>query len=217
MGLTPFRNVFSPFSLSYRSAAMLKNPLQVRLEKLEPWQHITFMTALVERMYPNYAVYCQQTGFAPEQGFRNILDSVWESLTVKNAKINFERQLEKLEELIPVTEDDDIYLVYPAIDACIGLSTLLHALLDRDDLLESVIKVSQQSIQSVCQLEQAQSGTEVTEQNQKDIPSVCEEWDAQWEVFRVLREAEARDIEMIKGIRSELKENGVSNLGLSLK
>ncbi|MDK9758801.1 DUF416 family protein, partial [Vibrio sp. D173a] len=29
---------------------MLQNPLQVRLEKLEPWQQITFMACLCERM-----------------------------------------------------------------------------------------------------------------------------------------------------------------------
>jgi len=36
---------------------MLQNPLQVRLEKLEPWQQITFMACLCERMYPNYAMF----------------------------------------------------------------------------------------------------------------------------------------------------------------
>lgn len=81
---------------------MLKNPLQVRLEKLEPWQQITFMACLCERMYPNYAMFCENTEFAEPRAYRAILDSVWEILTVKNAKVNFERQLEKLEELFQV-------------------------------------------------------------------------------------------------------------------
>ncbi|KKD61267.1 hypothetical protein RN22_06560 [Grimontia sp. AD028] len=195
---------------------MLQNPIQLRLEKLDSWQHITFMTALVERMYPNYAAFCQQTEFAEPQAFRQLLDAVWEVLTVKNAKINFERQLEKLEELIPTTEEFDIYLVYPAIDACVSMSTLIHTLLDRDLLLESVLKVSQQSVASVAQLEEAQTGVEVTNENQKEIESVCAEWDMQWAIFRALKEAEERDVEMIRGIRNELREEGVSNLGLSL-
>ncbi|MCC4798820.1 hypothetical protein BCT30_22475 [Enterovibrio norvegicus] len=195
---------------------MLQNPIQLRLEKLEPWQHITFMAALVERMYPNYAAFCQQTDFAEPQAFRNLLDAVWEIMTVKTAKINFENQLEKLEELIPNTEDYDIYMIYPAVDACISMSTLLHTLLDRDLMMESVLKISQQSVASVAQLEEAQTGVEVTNENQKENEAVCAEWDVQWEIFRALKDAESRDIELIRGIRNELREDGVSNLGLSL-
>lgn len=195
---------------------MLQNPIQLRLEKLDSWQHITFMAALVERMYPNYAAFCQQTAFADPQAFRQLLDAVWEVLTVKNAKINFERQLEKLEALIPTTEEFDLYLVYPAIDACVAMSTLIHTLLDRDLMMESVLKVSQQSVASVAQLEEAQTGIEVTNENQKEVESVCAEWDVQWAIFRALKEAKERDIEMIRGIRNELREEGISNLGLSI-
>lgn len=195
---------------------MLQNPIQLRLEKLDSWQHITFMAALVERMYPNYAVFCQQTAFADPQAFRQLLDAVWEVLTVKNAKINFERQLEKLEALIPTTEEFDLYLVYPAIDACVAMSTLIHTLLDRDLMMESVLKISQQSVASVAQLEEAQTGIEVTNENQKEVESVCAEWDVQWAIFRALREAKERDVEMIRGIRNELRGEGISNLGLSI-
>lgn len=194
---------------------MLQNPIQLRLEKLEQWQHITFMAALVERMYPNYAAFCKQTGFCEPQAFRQVLENVWEILTVKNAKINFDGQLEKLEVLIPSPEDFDLYLVYPAIDACVAMSTLIHALLDKDLMMESVLKVSQQSVLSVADLEEAQTGVQVTNENQKEIESICAEWDVQWEIFRVLKEASERDLEMIRGIRNELREEGMSNLGLS--
>lgn len=40
---------------------MLQNPIHLRLEKLESWQHVTFMACLCERMYPNYAAFCKQT------------------------------------------------------------------------------------------------------------------------------------------------------------
>ena len=63
---------------------MLQNPLQVRLEKLEPWQQITFMACLCERMYPNYAMFCENTEFAEARIYRDVLDSVWEILTVKD-------------------------------------------------------------------------------------------------------------------------------------
>ncbi|MCG3730779.1 YjaG family protein [Vibrio cincinnatiensis] len=195
---------------------MLQNPLQLRLEKFEPWQQITFMACLCERMFPNYALFCEQTEFAQARGYRDILDSVWELLTVKNAKINFERQLEKLEDLIPTTDEFELYLVYPAIDACEALSTLLHGLLDRDDLYESMQKISQISVRTVAQLEEAQTGDVITNDNQKENEAVCAEWDVQWAIFRPLREATERDIDLIKDLRQELRDECMSNIGLTL-
>jgi uncharacterized protein YjaG (DUF416 family) len=167
-------------------------------------------------MYPNYAMFCDTTQFAEARVYRDILDSIWEILTVKTAKVNFEKQLEKLEELIPSSEDFDFYGVYPAIDACVALSTVLHGLLDRDYLLDSSLKVSQQSVATVAQLEQVQGAEEITNDNQKENEAVCEEWDIQWAIFRPLRDCQERDIELIKDLRLELKEQAVSNIGVQL-
>jgi uncharacterized protein YjaG (DUF416 family) len=60
---------------------MLQNPIHLRLEKLEGWQHVTFMACLCERMYPNYAMFCKQTEFGEGQIYRRILDLIWETLT----------------------------------------------------------------------------------------------------------------------------------------
>jgi uncharacterized protein YjaG (DUF416 family) len=195
---------------------MLQNPVQVRLEKFEPWQQITFMACLCERMYPNYAMFCENTEFAHARVYRDILESVWEQLTVKTAKVNFEHQLEKLEEIIPNSEDFDMYAVYPAIDACVALSTLLHGLLDRDYLFENMLEVSQISVTTVAQLEEAQTGEEITNENQKQNEAVCAEWDVQWAIYRPLREAEGRDINLIKDLRQELRDEGESNIGVTL-
>lgn len=195
---------------------MLQNPVQVRLEKFEPWKQITFMACLCERMYPNYALFCQSTQFAEPQAFRAILDSVWELLTVKTAKINFERQLEKLEALIPSSDEHEIYAVLPAIDACIALSTLLHGLLDRDYLFENMLKVSQQSVVTVARLEEAQGHEPISNENQKQNEAVCAEWDVQWALYRPLNDVTERDIELIKDLRAELRDEGVSNIGVTL-
>ncbi|MDB1122725.1 YjaG family protein [Vibrio algarum] len=195
---------------------MLQNPLQVRLEKFEPWQQITFMACLCERMYPNYAVFCENTKFAEARVYRDILDSIWELMTVKTAKINFERQLEKLEELIPSSEEFDFYGVYPAIDACKGLSQLIHGLLDRDYLFENMLSLSELSVLTVAQLEEAQGSEEITNENQKDNEAVCTEWDVQWAIYRPLKDAEKRDVELIKDLRQEIKDEGISNLGISV-
>ncbi|NKI75420.1 DUF416 family protein [Dickeya sp. CFBP 2040] len=194
---------------------MLRNPIHLRLEKLASWQHVTFMACLCERMYPNYHEFCQQTDFGDAQLYRRILDLVWETLVVKDARVNFDSQLEKLEDAIPVADDYDIYGVYPAIDACVALSELLHSRLS-GETLEHAVTISETSIRSVAMLEMTQAGREMTDEELKNLPAVEEEWDIQWEIFRLLADCEERDLELIKGLRADLREAGVSNIGINL-
>ena len=195
---------------------MLRNPIHLRLEKLESWQHVTFMACLCERLYPNYWAFCQQTQFVDAQLYRRILDLIWESLTVKDAKINFDSQLEKLEEAIPLADDFDVYGVYPAIDACVALSELVHSRLS-GETLEHAIEVSETSITTVAMLEMTQAGREMTDEELGALPAIEEEWDAQWEIFRLLAACEERDLDLIKGLRSDLREAAISNIGIKIE
>ncbi|WP_112288556.1 YjaG family protein [Rahnella sp. AN3-3W3] len=194
---------------------MLRNPIHLRLEKLESWQHVTFMASLCERMYPNYQAFCLETGFGEAQLYRRILDLIWETLVIKDAKVNFDSQLEKLEEAVPSSDDYDLYGVYPAIDACIALGELIHSRLS-GETLSHAIAVSETSIRTVAMLEMTQAGKEMTDEELKVIPAVEEEWDIQWEIFRLLADCEERDLELIKGLRSDLREAAVSNIGINL-
>ena len=190
---------------------MLRNPIHLRLEKLESWQHLTFMASLCERMYPNYQMFCLQTEFGDPAIYRRILDLVWETLVVKDAKVNFDSQLEKLEEAIPSAEDYDLY----GVDACIALGELIHSRLS-GETLEHAIAISETSIRTVAMLEMTQAGKEMTDDELKVLPAVEEEWDIQWEIFRLLADCEERDLELIKGLRSDLREAAVSNIGINL-
>ncbi|MDF7679359.1 YjaG family protein [Enterobacteriaceae bacterium ESL0689] len=192
---------------------MLQNPIHLRLEKLTDWQHVTFMACLCERMYPNYALFCQQTEFADSHLYRRILDLVWEILTVKEARVNFDSQLEKLEQAIPVADDYDLYGVYPAIDACIALSELVHSRLS-GEMLDHAIAVSKSSVNTVAMLEMTRAGREMTDAELKENLAVEREWDIQWEIFRLLAACETRDIDLIKGLRTDLREIGESNIGV---
>ncbi|MBP6123126.1 MULTISPECIES: YjaG family protein [Providencia] len=194
---------------------MLRNPIHLRLEKLEGWQHTTFMACLCERMYPNFQMFCRQTEFADEKAYRSILDLVWETLVIKDSKVNFDNQLEKLEEIIPSADDFDMYGVYPAIDACIALGEVIHSKLS-GETLEHAILVSEASIRTVAMLEMTQAEREMTEQELGELSSIEEEWDIQWDIFRLLAACEERDLELIKGLKSDLREAGVSNIGITL-
>ncbi|SFN75040.1 hypothetical protein SAMN05216516_1185 [Izhakiella capsodis] len=195
---------------------MLRNPIHLRLERFESWQHVTFMACLCERMFPNYWAFCQQAGFGDGMLYRRILDLIWETLIVKDAKVNFDSQLEKFEDAIPLAGEYSVYGVYPAIDACVGLSELLHSRLS-GDTLSHAIAVSEASINSVAMLEMTQAGREMTDEELKENPAVEEEWDIQWEVFRLLNACEERDLELIKGLRSDLREASISNIGINFQ
>lgn len=194
---------------------MLRNPIHLRLEKLESWQHLTFMASLCERMYPNYQHFCTQTGFGDPAVYRRILDLIWETLVVKDAKVNFDSQLEKLEDAIPIAEDYDLYGVYPAIDACIALSETVHSRLS-GETQEHAVAVSETSIRTVAMLEMTHAGREMTDDELKVLPAIEDEWDVQWEIFRLLAACEERDIELIKGLKIDLREAAVSNIGMNL-
>lgn len=157
---------------------MLQNLIYLHLEKLESWQHVTLMAYLCEYMYPNYAMFCKRTGFGDEQIYHRILDPIWEALTAKDMKINFDSQLKKFEEVIPSVDDCGLYGACPAIDVCVVLGELMCSR-PSDETLERAIEVSKTSVMTVTMLGVTQAGHEVADEELKDNPVVGQEWDTQ--------------------------------------
>ncbi|MGX2973518.1 YjaG family protein [Ursidibacter arcticus] len=192
----------------------MRNPIHKRMERFETWQHLTFMACLCERMLPNFELFCDVSKRSDQAKiFQNILNLVWEHLTVKGAKINFENQLEKLEEIIPDVNQFDFYGVLPAEDACEGLSELLHAII-AGETLEQAIKLSQLSLSTVATYVEMQQERELNEQELKNTPEIQEELDVQWQIYRLLNECEERDVELILALKNEIRMSGISNIGL---
>ncbi|KFA58778.1 hypothetical protein A9G34_10270 [Gilliamella sp. Choc4-2] len=195
---------------------MIKNPVQLRIEKLPVWQQRLFMVCLCERMYPNFVIYCrQQQNEENAKNYKKILDLVWESLLVKDVKINFDLQLEKLEAMIPVITNDSPYIVYPAIDACQALSELLHSYIS-GEIAEHSAKVSSISAVTIAEFEMTKSNIELSEDEQLLLPCVIDEFDLQWDIFRLLRDEKNDAVDLIKGLRAEIRLAETSNIGLFL-
>ncbi|WP_258271302.1 YjaG family protein [Aggregatibacter actinomycetemcomitans] len=190
----------------------MRNPIHKRLENLATWQHLTFIACLCERMYPNYQLFCQITE-QPQHAkvYHNILNLAWEYLTVKDEKINFENQLEKLENIIPDVNDYDFYGVVPALDACEALSEMLHTIIAGDSLTQAV-KLSQLSLQTVADLLAEQNERELSETELKESEEIQQELDVQWQIYRALKDAEKCNVELILGLKNELREVGISNI-----
>ncbi|OCG33101.1 hypothetical protein A9G33_01590 [Gilliamella sp. Choc3-5] len=195
---------------------MIKNPVQLRIEKLSVWQQRLFMVCLCERMYPNFVIYCrQQQNEENAKNYKKILDLVWESLLVKDVKINFDLQIEKLEAMIPVITNDSPYIVYPAIDACQALSELLHSYIS-GEIAEHSAKVSSISAVTIAEFEMTKSNIELSEDEQLLLPCVIDEFDLQWDIFRLLRDEKNDAVDLIKGLRTEIRLAETSNIGLFL-
>lgn len=195
----------------------MRNPIHKRLENLATWQHLTFMTCLCERMYPNYHLFCQITE-QPQNAkvYHNILNLVWEYLTVKEANINFESQLEKLENIIPDVNDYDFYGVVPALDACEGLAEVLHTIIAGASL-EQAVKVSQLSLGTVASYLETEYDRTLSEVELKESDLIQQELDVQWQLYRALKEAERYDVELISDLKNALREEAVSNICIKIE
>ncbi|WP_439236624.1 YjaG family protein [Lonepinella koalarum] len=194
----------------------MRNPIHKRLEHFASWQHLTFMACLCERMYPNFKLFCQMTE-QPEQAktYQNILNLVWEYLTVKDAKINFDHQLQKLEDIIPDVNDYDFFGVVPALDAAESLGELLHSII-AGSTLEQAIKISQLSLQTVATLLETEQERELSENDLKSAVEIEQELDVQWQIYRILNECEKRNVDLILDLKNEIRSAGISNIGIEI-
>ena len=192
----------------------MRNPIHKRLENLESWQHLTFMAALCERMAPNFKLFCQMNELSAEaKTYQNILNLVWEYLTVKDVKINFENQLEKLETIIPDVNDYESFGVVPALDACQALAEVLHAII-AGETLERAVEMSLISLGTVTSLLETETGRDWSESELKESEDIQAELDVQWQIYRLLKECEKRDIELILDLKNEIRAEGISNIGI---
>lgn len=195
---------------------MIKNPVQLRVEKLADWQQRLFMVCLCERMYPNFVYYCNlQQCEQDAKSFKKILDLIWESLLVQDVKINFDLQLEKLEAIIPTVTEDSPYMVYPAIDACHALSEILHSYLS-GEIAEHTAKVSSISATTVAEFEMTKSNISLSESEQEKLSDVIDEFDLQWEIFRLLCNENNAMSDLIKGLKTDMRSEQISNIGVFL-
>ncbi|WP_300272122.1 YjaG family protein [Halomonas sp.] len=185
-----------------------------RLQGLEPRRQQAFMAALCERLLPNYALYAQTTGHGNPAGLRAILALVWERLSVREARIDFERQAEKLAELAP-PEGDDSFGARRATEAVAALSALLDTL--QGEATEAVLEVSRASrggVRAFIELTEGEEDGERLAAQVREHPLMADENDFQDAVLEAV-EAGPLDRDALKALRRLGRNEGVSNLGLS--
>lgn len=185
-----------------------------RLQQLGLPAQQAFMAALAERQLPNYALYAQTTGHGDTHTLRTVLDLVWEKLAVRSASIDFDRQAEKLAECEPPAEDDS-FGARRALDAVVSVSALLDIL--RGEAPEAVLDVSRTSragVRAFIELTEGEDDAEKLALLIRDHPLTDDENGFQDAVLEAVSQPLSRD--RLKEVRRLGKNEGVSNLGLSL-
>ncbi|WP_110685861.1 YjaG family protein [Salinicola aestuarinus] len=191
--------------------ASTQESFNVRLRKLDRRQAIAFMAATAERLVPNYVLYAHVNAVGDPAMLYNVIDLVWESLNVKSAKIDFDKQAEKLAAIEPLSEDDS-FGARRATETIMAVTTLLDAL--RSEASESVIDVSRVSRNGVRAMIEMSEGTEDAEQLDalcREHPLMQDEHDFQDAVLEAVENGEA-----MRDLRTLGRNGGVSNLGLTL-
>lgn len=179
------------------------------------WEKIAFITALCERHYPNFQLYCEATDASHNgEAYRKILNKVWEFLAGQLTSIkNLEKALLQLEDITPQPMEEDGYGVYPALDACLLLTSSLQMIMD--DSIDDTETAAQLSLATVHQfIEMVSDESFDPETQQHEL--YTQERELQQEVRRRLQE-KLNTATITKQLRHYLREFEASNLGITLE
>ena len=191
---------------------------------------VAFSAALLQRMLPNYELFCElnevddedaldielgdkesgQKEFGDKELAAKLVELIWEWLSASKAKINIAVQLEKWEEVTPDIENFDTYGVYPALDFCMALTATLQLISDEEpNGAVMVAKLSQGGVEAYLL---ALSEVDLSNEEIKQDPLMQFEIETQLEVLAMCKN-KAIDF---KVLRAEMKAQAMSNIGISL-
>jgi uncharacterized protein YjaG (DUF416 family) len=178
------------------------------LHSLNQWQQLAFCTALCERSFPNYQLFCELESQSSDSA-RKILNKVWEYLRGQLTSLkNIEKQLEPLTELIPNPDDYEQYGVYPAMDTLLTLQSCVQAILDSS--IEDAVSIQTLTHERLLEVLELQGISKAE----------SELWQRQMHfehsVFECIT-AHGSHADAVKALLPLSKDKGVSQLGISLE
>ncbi len=179
------------------------------------WNKILLITALAERHYGNYALYSEITE-RPElaKQWRKILNKAWEYLSGQLTSMkNLEKALLALEEITPEPQDEDGYGVYPALDACLLLTSALQMILD--DSIDDCETACGLSLHTVIQFIAFSNDLDADAPDIQQHPLYQQEVELQTYLQDTLDSTREKE-ELVKSLRKEFNTLDSSNLGIPL-
>lgn len=183
-----------------------------QIRELPTPNDIVFGCALMQRMLPNYQLFSQSTGFGDPLLAQSVLNLIWEWCMSPKAKFNAPVQLEKLEEIIPDVDKFESFGVYPALDFCMALSSMLmHFSKEHDHVAVTIAKLSQGSVEAFIL---AIADEELDNQQIKEDPLMEYEIETQQSLLEYCRSNKISK-DFVKDLRADILAQDISNLGLS--
>ena len=64
---------------------------------------------------------------------------------------------------------------------------------------------------------ETQENRDLSETELKAREEIEEELDLQWQIYRLLKDCEKRDVDLILSLRNEIKQEGISNIGIKIE
>ncbi len=196
--------------------------IRLPLINLSQWQQVAFCCATLERMLPNYQMFSQAFDFGDDKVLRNQLNLLWQWLDKsQKVKINFDAQLLKLEEQVPDPEAFDTFGVFPAVDTCMALMSLMQGIQSKDaEELANVGLLSENSVRYFVELTLAEELDEsddlvIDEQDINEHPLMAWEVATQNELFDFIKQAPESKATCEKA-KAMVLEEGLSNLGIEI-
>ncbi|MCJ8273130.1 MAG: YjaG family protein [Psychrosphaera sp.] len=188
-----------------------------QLRSLAAHQQALVATTLVERMLPNYLLFCEVTEFGDGKVLRDALNIVWEKQIVKNLKFNAEIQWEKIEPNVPDVEDFDMFGVYPALDTAMALGALLTGIAgDDEDAFIDVCKLSEASVGKVVEQELAADNDEITAEMVEQHELMQYEAEFVAELIKTVSKIPKPDKQAVKSFRQRALADGITNIGIEV-
>lgn len=187
------------------------------VRELQNWRAVAFSCALLERMLPNYRLFCAATEFADSTIMDNMLQALWSTVVDPKTKINLAVQLENLEEITPDTSEFDHFGVYPALDCAMSMAAVFNLLNKEDDQGAVVVsKLSQGTVENFIEFTEPEiSEAEDRRQAMKAHPLMQWEIGTQQEVLDFVNKHE-RNKDSVRELRQLVLQEGMSNIGLDI-
>ncbi|MBD1390190.1 YjaG family protein [Neiella sp. HB171785] len=182
-----------------------------QLRELQAWQQAAYCAAIAERMLPNFQLYAEANDSEAGRKARAILDTVWEHLTVAGSRIDFVKQAEKLQELMPDPHLDDSLGCFLGLDAALAIDHCLQLLIQKDP--EQVVSISRLSRASVARFIEATNDLDEGEKLSTH-PLMVFEHDSQDEILTEVTSKTKLDYQHNKQLRQLIREQGVSSIGI---
>lgn len=186
--------------------------------QLQGWREFTFLVALAERSFPNYALFADAVGLKTGAKMRLLLDNCWEMLEERPSESEIPRMLARLESLSPDVDDYDAYGVYPAFDFCQLLEqALLNRLNPAKHRASDAARLATATVMNFIELSEGEGLDEdelvrLLEQH----PLMKEDKLFQRDLVLALKKQRTPTGRFVEETRDMAANNGTSNLGIEL-